>query len=672
MPSSTTRRRPQDIDWTALQDPRVFCKVLWPHQVLYRKQIEIMDSIWRNDRTTVPACNMSGKDYIAARIVLWFFLTRHPCRIVTTSAKDQHLRVLWGEIGQAIATARVKLTAKSGGPLVTNHQDMRKLLRPGDANSRCPISYVVGMVASQDSQAAMQGHHATATLEDYLRLGLAEADIDHSIPRTLFVVDEASSVPDYYMALAQTWAKRIFVFGNPWPCSNFFYRDVEGTPGTEDKGGDIPNDNQAQENSDGPTDAADEGAGELPGGNGAADQPARGVRGDRDQSKGTGAIGSTDDANCPAGAGASRSANDGSASPDPGADLGANSKTHAGTSRTGPTYLRRVIRITAEDSPNVRLALTELAAGKEPSHRILVPGVLTYAEYLKRKRLYDDHQQAVSLRGEFYKGKELFLFPKIWLDLAERTAKSLLTRPRRARAVGIDPGEGEANTAFAAVDEFGLIDLESHKTPQTNDILDLTFRFVRKHGVSWDNVVFDRGGGGKQIADVLRHGASLRMPDGTTFKFPGGYPVRTVGFGETITQELKRARVLLEEKKELREDHYVYLNRRAEMYGELAVMLDPGFTGSTLGDTKIVLSGFGLPLHFMKVLRPQMEPIPKWYDREGRLILPAKSRKPGEELNEKQKTLVELVGRSPDELEALVLAVHGMLHKVKPARAGVA
>jgi hypothetical protein len=48
------------------------------------------------------------------------------------------------------------------------------------------------------------------------------------------------------------------------------------------------------------------------------------------------------------------------------------------------------------------------------------------------------------------------------------------------------------------------------------------------------------------------------------------------------------------------------------------------------------------------------------YDEEGRMMLLPKSRKPGG--NATQKTLTELIGHSPDEADALALAVHAMLH----------
>jgi hypothetical protein len=61
--------------------------------------------------------------------------------------------------------------------------------------------------------------------------------------------------------------------------------------------------------------------------------------------------------------------------------------------------LRKVIVIPATASPNVRLALAEIEAGKEPSHEQLVPGVLSYADYLVRRKTWDVVRATIGLRG---------------------------------------------------------------------------------------------------------------------------------------------------------------------------------------------------------------------------------------------------------------------------------
>ena len=168
-----------------------------------------MESVRDNDETFVVAGNMLGKDFIAAFIVLWFFLTRTPCRVVTTSVDHTQLEgVLWGEIRRFIQEAAYPLSADRGGPLVVNHLLLRKSYR-GVIDGR---SYCMGRVAAKGE--GMLGHHCS--------------DGGEGIPRSLFVADEASGVDDMSYERADTWASRKLVIGNPYPCDNFFKRGVKG------------------------------------------------------------------------------------------------------------------------------------------------------------------------------------------------------------------------------------------------------------------------------------------------------------------------------------------------------------------------------------------------------------------------------------------------------------
>lgn len=510
--------------------PLRLAKLLWPDDYWYLQQREIVESVWSNDETVVSAGNMLGKDYIAGRIIILYFLTHHTCRIVNTSAKDDHLRVLWGEIATAIQTSRIPLTRDQGGPLICNQREIRRW-HQGRIAPKC---YIKGMVASTDAIASMQGHHAQYTL---------------------FVTDESSSVPDDYFRMANGWAKKKLIVGNPWACSNYFFRSVEGDTATNDKGGDI-------------------------------EDPLNPGR-----------------------------------------------------------YYRKIIKIKAEHSPNVRLGLAQVAAGKKPTDEVLVPGLKTYSEYVKNRMLWDPIQQCVSLDAEFYKGKEVYLFPEASLQRARKLAEQLRNRPRRAKSMGVDAAEGGDDTVWTIIDEFGIIDQVSIKTADTADIPGRTIALIKQHGLRADQVFFDRGGGGKQHADQLRR---------------RGYDVRTIGFGEAATDPHKTRKTStvkapVKQRVDVQESAYVYKNRRAEMYGLLSNLLESE-------------PGFAIPGRFAETLR-QLAPIPKMYDGEGRLYLPPKD-KP--HANYKGSTIKQLVGRSPDQADSLVLAVYGMVQKPVKAMAGPA
>jgi hypothetical protein len=525
-------------------DPLKLSKLLWPDVYLYREQKQIIRSVWEDDQTFVPAGNMLGKDFVAGRIVVLFFLTRSPCRIVTTSTKDKHLNVLWGEIGQAIQTSKHPLESTRGGPIVCNHHELRKMVR----GQRCPISYVLGLVASDATAESFQGHHCTpapGSLEE--RWWQASG----CPPLNLFVGDEASSLPESYNSMASTWARRMLVFGNTWECDNFFKHAMKGKPGTKDKGGDIA----------------------------------------RDSGKG---------------------------------------------------FHRKVIHIKATASPNVRLALAEQKAGLEPSNRVVVPGVLTYEEYVKRRKLWDEIQQCVSLDAEFYEGVGVKLFPAEWLNHCEQRARELLGQPRQAKSIGIDPGEGSANTVMCCGDRLGLIEMVSRKTPNTADITKEAIVFMSKHGVLPEQVFFDRGGGGLQHACVLRE---------------KGYNVKTVFFGEKVAAELKPRGVIstLGVRKDVVEKRTAYKNRRAQMYGEASERCNP--------DNGTV---YAIPERYTE-LRRQLAVMPKWYNDEGVLWLPPKSKK---DKDDKTLTIEDLLGCSPDEADAFVLMVYGLTAKTIRQTAG--
>lgn len=192
-----------------LADPVVFAKTFWPQYDFYDKQQEIMRSVEENDETFVPAGNMLGKDFIGGQIALSFFLRHEEARVITTSVKDDHLRVLWGEIGRFIQTCRVPLQFEKGGPLIVNHRDIRKVVqnrRTGKVDV-CKISYLRGMVSATGE--GMAGHHAR---------------------HTLLIIDEASGVDDLVYTQGDTWARRKLIIGNPNPCGkqHFFYLGVKG------------------------------------------------------------------------------------------------------------------------------------------------------------------------------------------------------------------------------------------------------------------------------------------------------------------------------------------------------------------------------------------------------------------------------------------------------------
>lgn len=213
-----------DVTLLDYDDPFVPAEICWPDVRFYDKQEEIVYAVRDCPEVVVPAGNMLGKDFIAGYLATSFFLfpqvyfdpeyvrqiesqrsptniNPHTVRVVTTSVKDDHLRVLWGEIGRFIETSVVPLTYDKGGPLIFNHRDIRKQV---DGNI-CQISYLRGMVS--ESGEGMAGHHAAYTF---------------------FIGDEASGLANQVYTQADTWTKKKLLIGNcNEGCENFFKEFVE-------------------------------------------------------------------------------------------------------------------------------------------------------------------------------------------------------------------------------------------------------------------------------------------------------------------------------------------------------------------------------------------------------------------------------------------------------------
>lgn len=494
-----------------LDDPVLFQRLCWPDLTLYDRQVEILYSLRDNDETIVPAGNALGKDFVTAFAVLWFFCSRTPCRIVTSSVDQPQLKgVLWGEIRRFVTTSKYPL------PIQMNDLLIRQMIN-GQVE---PRSYLIGRVTAKGE--GLLGHHIERRMD--------------GIPRTLAVFDEASGIDQESYEATDTWAHRKLIIGNPYPCTNFFFKGV--------KEGDL-------------------------------------------------------------------------LAPD------------------GKRFYRKVIKIKATDSPNVRLAEKQMAASREPTGEILVPGVVDYATYQKRRILWDPVRQSIGLDAEFYEGGEVLLYPPLWLNAAEQLRPDPAFKGRRT--LGCDPGEGGAETSWTVANDTGILHHEAFQTPDTSVIPNHTLALMRQWNILPQFVFFDRGGGGLQHADQMR---TL------------GHPVQTVGFGEgagddTITRRTKT----VEERKDVREDQYVYVTRRDEMYGMLRLRLDPTVGGR-----------FAIPAKYQE-LRRQLSLMPLTYDKEGRFKMPPKDKR---SKNSTETTLKEILGCSPDQADSLVLAVYGL--SKKPSR----
>ena len=196
-------------------DPMQFYAWGWPDRVLYTKQIEVLRSLEENKETVVPAGHQLGKDYICAVAMLWFFLTREPCRVIATSVKEDSLkRILWGEVKDLVSTCRYKL------PIHVLDKVIKKVVGKKESDK----SYIIALVSERGE--GFTGHHLP-------RGPGGQAAV-------LGVFDESSGIDHEAYSRLDTCTHKNLIVGNPYDCDNFFKWSVKGKPGSKDKGGDIP------------------------------------------------------------------------------------------------------------------------------------------------------------------------------------------------------------------------------------------------------------------------------------------------------------------------------------------------------------------------------------------------------------------------------------------------
>ena len=157
-------------------------------------QAEAMMALVTNSRVAVRSGHGVGKTTALAWTILWWLCTRRPCKVaVTANTAHQLSDVLWSEIGRwhkAMRVLKNEIEIKSDKVLLKS----------------APDSFAAGRTARRDQPEALQGYHA-----------------DH----LLFVIDEASGVPDIVFEVGQgamsTPGAKTIMTGNPTRTTGYFY-----------------------------------------------------------------------------------------------------------------------------------------------------------------------------------------------------------------------------------------------------------------------------------------------------------------------------------------------------------------------------------------------------------------------------------------------------------------
>ena len=79
----------------------------------YPKQLEMLNLVATERRISVVGCNGAGKDWVAARVILWWLETRPAAKVVVISPTQRQIEhILWPELATAIANADIPLSGK--------------------------------------------------------------------------------------------------------------------------------------------------------------------------------------------------------------------------------------------------------------------------------------------------------------------------------------------------------------------------------------------------------------------------------------------------------------------------------------------------------------------------------------------------------------------------------
>lgn len=176
------------------QDPALFVRAVLQAEP-QPWQEEALLAIRDNDRVAIRSGHGVGKTAFLSWVVLWWMLTHYPVKVACTANTASQLSdVLWPEIN------------KWGRKLPEFFQSQLEFKSDKIELKGGSDSFAVARTSRKEQPEALQGFHS---------------------PNMLFVVDEASGVPDIIFevgqgAMSTAGAKTVMV-GNPTRSSGFFY-----------------------------------------------------------------------------------------------------------------------------------------------------------------------------------------------------------------------------------------------------------------------------------------------------------------------------------------------------------------------------------------------------------------------------------------------------------------
>ncbi len=158
-------------------------------------QAKALRAVVKNDKISIRSGHGVGKSAYLSWLILWFLLTRYPAKIACTANTGSQLSdVLWGEV------------SKWARKMPDGFLQLLEIKSDKIELTGAPDSAAYARTAARDRPEALQGFHS---------------------PNMLFLVDEASGVPDIIFQVAEgalsTTGAKVVMCGNPTRNSGYFY-----------------------------------------------------------------------------------------------------------------------------------------------------------------------------------------------------------------------------------------------------------------------------------------------------------------------------------------------------------------------------------------------------------------------------------------------------------------
>tara|TARA_R100000541_G_scaffold21445_5_gene31390 strand:- start:2367 stop:3773 length:1407 start_codon:yes stop_codon:yes gene_type:complete len=158
-------------------------------------QRKALEGIVKNNRLSVRSGHAVGKTTFLSWTILWWLCTHYPCKIAATANSASQLeQILWPEI------------QKWYQMMPQGFQDELEFRSDKITLKNAPDSFCVSRTSRRENPEALQGFHS---------------------PNMLFIIDEASGIPDVIFEVAQgamsTLGAKTIMVGNPNRATGYFY-----------------------------------------------------------------------------------------------------------------------------------------------------------------------------------------------------------------------------------------------------------------------------------------------------------------------------------------------------------------------------------------------------------------------------------------------------------------